>query len=138
MTTARKRRPTAAERRAAEQAAEAEALHAALRWTDPVAPDVPKPESGSRYRGEISTGFIVVGVGEYARAEPAWSDASTHSWGSHKYTGSASQGGRALYSSRLLALKAARHEQEQAAARRLRAIDKQIAEEERARKDAGR
>ena len=94
----------------------------ALRWTQPVLKDVPIPKAG------LSTGYMFAGArGDYARVDVACSSVVHHGFGySDKTT---SQQPMELYSSRLLALKALRHESEKYCASILRRIDKQIEDE---------
>ena len=96
---------------------------AALRWTGPVAFDVPAPGYDDGYR----TGFDISG-------NPAWSNSITHGSGpcpsAGDYYRSASQKPAAMFSTRLLALKALRHETEKRCAADLLKIDRQISEAE--------
>ena len=93
----------------------------ALRWTDPVAPDVPPPSSSQ----DLSKGFL---PNSYSmRVEPACSSAVSHAFGRDDST--TSQGSRHLFSTRLLALRAMRHDVEKEAAAKLAAIDERIADE---------
>ena len=96
----------------------AEAL-AALRWTAPVAPDVPIPEPG----GAFVTGWT---YNEYAReVRPAWSSSVSH--GTSTEPGRhGTQGPLALYSTRTRALQALRHALELQAAAKLLAVDRAI------------
>ncbi|CUJ97984.1 Uncharacterised protein [Achromobacter sp. 2789STDY5608615] len=95
---------------------------AALRWTEPVGPDTKPPEAGA-----YATGFFInvhtreVGAG--------WTSSVVHGRGELPAPGtyrSGSQGGRSLYSSRLLALRALRHQVETSAATWLADIDRKI------------
>lgn len=131
--TTRKKRPTKAEIAAANFAAEQAEIRAALRWLDeePPKPDIPIPDDVYGDENGITTGWVAYGGGDYARAEPAWSGTVHHGVGSHTPKGSASQGGRALYSSKAAALRAARHEAAMTFARRLWEIDKKIAKAEK-------
>jgi hypothetical protein len=93
----------------------------ALRWTEPVLPDVMPPKGGD----DLSKGFL---HNSYSmRAEPACSSSVYHGIGRNDKT--TSQGTRHLYSTRLLALKAMRHEVENEAAKKLHEIDKLIEQE---------
>ena len=95
----------------------------ALRWTSPVEPDVPIP-TGYNQR---SSGF---GFNAHTGTVSAqWSGSVTHGEGTYRqYSGT--QGGKRLYSARVLALKAMRHQMELQFAQKLMAVDKEIAEEE--------
>lgn len=98
------------------------ALVSALRWTEPVARDLPPP---STFNGETS-GFE---FNSYSGTVlPAWSNSSAHGIGrpSREKGYSASQNSRTLFSTRLLALKALRHEVEIEAAKKLAKIDSEI------------
>lgn len=88
----------------------------ALRFTDEVLPDLKKPEYSS---GEMTKGWSFnsynMSVGK------ACSTSNSHSvWGDEKTT---SQGGIDIFSTRILALKAMRHEVEMECAYNLRKID---------------
>lgn len=99
---------------------EAALTQAALRWTNPTEPDI-RPPSAS---GELSKGFLVSGGWERPFVEVACSSGVYHAIGRNdKIT---SQGGRWLFSTRLLALRSARHRAEMEAASILRRIDKMI------------
>lgn len=95
-------------------------------FTPDVKPDVPPPTGVGQY----TSGWIVLGSGEHARAERAWSSAVSHGWGTDKPGPrmSASQNAIWLYSSKSLALRAARRVIEEHAATLLYRIDQQIAE----------
>ena len=96
----------------------------ALRWTSPVEPDVPVPESC-----ELSTGFLPCAArSDSARVDVACSDRVHHGVGTNTKT--TSQGTRRLHSTRLLALRALRYEVEQYCAGLLRQVDAQIEAEE--------
>ena len=111
---------TQKERAAVDAEREALLTRLALRFTEPVLPDVPRPDSGQKrtkgflYRGSLSSVSNV-------EATPACSSSVFHS--SRSNTETDSQGGRALYSTRLRALKALRNELEIQAANRLRYLD---------------
>jgi len=93
---------------------------AALRWTEKVLPDVPPR---SKFTEGLTTGWLPC----YTRVEPACSSVVSHAIGqTHETT---SQGSRSLYSTKLLALKALRHEMELRFANELAGIDIQIAVE---------
>jgi len=102
-----------------------DALEEALMWaalhkTEAVKKDVPPAECFK----PLSVGYDYAGSrGDY-QVEPCCSSASGHSFGSTTKTDS--QKSRHLYSTRLLALKAARNAIERDAAAALRNIDKQI------------
>lgn len=87
----------------------------ALRWTDPVQPDIPAPEGGSMRE---TSGFAAFGALQYGRVEPAWSSCVSHGRGystraEQKKAGSGgSQNPIALFSTRLLALRALRNSME--------------------------
>lgn len=102
-------------------------IHKALRWTNPVEPDLPIPESGYvngwRYNSYRD-----------GRVYPAWSAHNSHhdgdfyeQWKSAKV--SSSQRGVSLYSTKVLALQALRAELEEEYAKNLARIDKMIEEE---------
>lgn len=112
-----------------EQAAMKEAIDkaetlAALRWTSDVERDVIPPEGGSQY----SEGWDYNAHSK--RVWKAWSGTVTHGEGDAPKEGqkhySASQNARRLYSTKMLALMAMRHEVEKAAASDLLAIDREI------------
>jgi hypothetical protein len=102
---------------------------AALSWSVAVEPDVMPPTDHS-YRD----GFLPVASGsdrprvDFVRT---WSRLHTSALSEdYKFVRTRSQGARELYSSRLLALKALRHQVEEECAKRLRRIDAQIENEE--------
>ena len=96
----------------------------ALRFTEEVKPDLPKPEYD---RGpQFNKGYLFNAYGE-GRVAPACSSIVGHNFGSQDKT--SSRDGVALYSTRLLALRGLRHEVEKDCAKRLAAIDKQIDQE---------
>jgi hypothetical protein len=99
----------------------------ALRYTADVGlPDIPIPDSGKKTQG-----YLPVGVaGDNPRVEPVESESVSHATiVKGVVLSTASQGGRALYSTRLLALKALRNEVEKLCAQQLRRIDVMIDEE---------
>ena len=108
-----------------EQAALEQALtHSALRATSPQEPDVPIPSSFS----VLSKGWLpIAGSTDGAQVEPACSSSINHANGRTDKT--TTQGPRRLYSTRLIALRQLRYEAEQAAAYRLRRIDRMIEQE---------
>jgi hypothetical protein len=94
----------------------------ALRWTAPVAHDVPAPSAGSGVTTE-GWSFNV----HTMDVDLWWSSSGTHCRVPKGF--SATQGGVRLFSTRLLALKACRHAMEQEFAKKLREMDKRIEEE---------
>ena len=98
---------------------------AALRWTAPVAPDVQPPATF----GGASTGYFFNAYS--AEVSPGWSSSIYHGHGAApaKAGLTGSQGARALYSTRLLALRAMRHAIELECARKLASVDLAIEEE---------
>ena len=115
----------------AEKAAmEAALTAAALRSTSRVLPDVPPPENGGHRVGWRPR----VNFSSYGRlvdAEKAWTEEAVHGGGEYRkgLHRSASRGQIRLYSTRLLALRAARYEAEQRVAELLRGVDRLIEEE---------
>lgn len=99
-------------------------INRALRWTDPVNPDLMPPNWGEPdIRGYVYNTYNM-------RIEPAWSDSAYHSIGSHERKKHiASQGARPLYSTRFLALRALRSAKEIEIAKQLADIDMLIAAE---------
>ena len=95
---------------------------AALRWTEAVDPDIPIPDGTG-----LAKGWLFNGYGVWPRAEKACSSSVYHSFGSDDKT--STQGARQLYSTKLLALKAMRHEIEIQCAKKLLSVDLQIAAE---------
>jgi hypothetical protein len=94
---------------------------AALRWTAPIRPDMPVPQRG------LSTGYLPVGIGtDRPSISEACSSPVNHGYGHAKTT---TQGARSLYSTRLLALRALRHEVECECANLLAQVDEQISME---------
>lgn len=100
-------------------------IRLALHPTEPVHPDIPPPT----YDGsdKLSKGWLVVGAGHYARVEKGCSSSAYHGSGQTERT--TTQNPHALYSTRLLALRAARYEIERYAGGVLLNIDKQIDKE---------
>lgn len=99
------------------------AVNRALRWTKPVARDLPPPEKFS----ETTHGFDFNTYN--ASVFPAWSSSVTHGTGIYdKKTRSASQNCCSLFSTEVLALRALRHALENEAAKKLADIDARIAE----------
>ena len=98
----------------------------ALRYTADVEKDVPVPEPCSN---KTSRGFIFYGEGsDSSRIEEIESTSISHCTAGTKFSGS--QGGRSLYSTRLLALRALRRAVEKVSAKRLRDVDIMIEREE--------
>ena len=96
-----------------------------LRWTDPVKPDVPIPEGS----GELSKGFYpIASQSDSARVDIACSSSVFHAIGSNTKTNS--QRAMPLYSTRMLALRALRHQVENYCAKLLRRVDVQIEAEQ--------
>lgn len=95
-------------------------LARALRFTEPVKPDVPPPSNS----GELTKGWIPLGTYESMRAAPACSSSVGHGWDTQEKTHS--HGSRSLYSTKLLALKAGRNEIERQCAMALARIDEDI------------
>ncbi len=98
---------------------EAAQTMAALRWTEKVRPDISPPESYST----VVDGWYPNGYD--GRVEPACTSCISHSIGNHSKT--TTQGARSIYSSKILALKAARNIVEKEAAKKLHMIDIRIA-----------
>jgi hypothetical protein len=85
----------------------------ALRWTERVRPDVPIPKGGV-----LSKGWLPA---YYDGAAKACSSCVSHNSGDDIKT--TTQGARELYSTRLLALRARRHELEREFAQQLAEVD---------------
>lgn len=104
------------------------ALLYALRWTaiEDVPRDVPVPVGGNYTEGWDFNPFM-------KKAYLCWSSSTAHGRGPvpGDHNRQASQGGIALFSSRLLALRAMRHDLERHAARDLAEIDAMISDGER-------
>jgi hypothetical protein len=104
----------------------------ALRFTEPVLPDIDPPGPGF---DKETNGFTIVGSGQYAQVKVGWSTSIGHGVGyasrseQRKAGLGGSQGARHLYSTRLLALRGMRNAVEKEAAQRLARIDKMIEEE---------
>jgi hypothetical protein len=92
----------------------------ALRWTEPVAPDIEPPDSLGK--NNLRKGFLFNAYS--GRVEPACTDSLYHSFGCDDEA--RSQGSQRLYSTRFRALKAMRHEVEKECAKKLREIDRKI------------
>jgi hypothetical protein len=95
----------------------------ALRWTSPVAKDLPRPDSWGTATSGWRFNSYNCGVTQ------AWSECSAHGTGPARHNLSGSQNGVDLFSTRLLALKALRHAVELESATKLRKIDAMIEEE---------
>lgn len=94
---------------------------AALRWTEPVKKDVPLPNPFCETSGFDFNTYNT-------KVYQAWSTAISHGDGDcRKNSHSASQRGIWLFSTKVLALRAMRHEIECQSAKKLREIDEQIA-----------
>lgn len=104
----------------------------ALRWTDPVTPDIPPPDGGSMRE---TSGFAVLGGLQYGRIELAWSSCVVHGTGHatsaamRKAGSSGCQKSISLYSTKLLALRALRNRMEQEAAKLIASVDEMIEQE---------
>lgn len=97
---------------------------AALRWTDEVLEDVPIPQ----YNEPLSVGYLTGFAGsDRPSVDVACSSSISHARGRTDKT--TSQQPLRLYSTRLLALKALRHEMELYFAEKLASVDIQIAAE---------
>lgn len=95
---------------------------AALRWTEEVKPDVPKPDSYNlQTQGWTYTASAYYGGDKVSQA---WSTGCSHGPGNSKSSGS--QGAIDLFSTELLALKALRHAVEKECAARLYWVDRLI------------
>ncbi|MFA5897789.1 MAG: hypothetical protein WC829_01620 [Hyphomicrobium sp.] len=111
-----------------EKAAMAEAIHraellSALRWTAPLAPDIPPPAFGTYSEGWTFNAFSL-------RVEKGWSTSTAHGSGpapkDDRRGVSASQNSRHLYSTQAKALAALRHVVETEAAQKLLGIDRRL------------
>ena len=92
---------------------------AALRWTAPVARDLPPPKDGYTQGWDISTYGVTI--------FEAWSGCVSHGTGKAPLQGkyqTASQNSRSLFSTRSLALAALRHEIEKECAAKLLKVDR--------------
>jgi hypothetical protein len=98
-------------------------LAKALRFTEAVKPDVIPPESFSG----LVKGFLYNAYYAEPRVVPACSSSTSHGWGRDDKT--TTQQPRSLYSTRLLALRACRHDLEKQCAKLLAEIDRQIENE---------
>lgn len=101
------------------------AMALALRWTQEVKPDLLPPKS---VIGEYTTGYL---FNTYRlEVDEAWSGCTNHGRGTVPGR-NGSQNSRTLFSTKLLALRAMRHEVEKNAAENLAKIDALIAAEEK-------
>lgn len=108
---------TKKERQAFEAALRAARVAGALRWTSPVAPDIPPPQHGNLTKGWLFNEHS-------SRVSRACSSAVHHNPWTDTETNT--QGARALYSTELLALKAMRHAKEKRFAEELADLDERI------------
>jgi hypothetical protein len=114
---------TKAERKEFEDVRNELRIYRALRWTAPVAPDVPKPAGGT---SRETSGYV---FNAYSRCvDPAWSTCVSHGLRKKTRDGSGSQNGIALYSTELLAYKGMRAAMELRFAHELAVIDDKIRE----------
>jgi hypothetical protein len=100
-------------------------IKSALRWTDEVNPDLLAPDDSRHFTQGWTCNSFNGSVVEQ------WSERSSHGDGRRipgQWRQSASQGAIDLFSTKLLALKAARHEMEKQFARKLAEIDAKIEE----------
>lgn len=102
-------------------------IKGALRWTSPVVPDVPIPKGW----GDLSKGYIPVGVDSYSGVSIEIACTSSDFHAIRRNDKTTSQRPLRLYSTKLLALMAARTETEQSCAEKLAKIDEQIEAESR-------
>jgi hypothetical protein len=110
-----------AQAEAAEKAEQWAVFHA-LRWTDKIEPDIPAPKSGE----PPVRGFLVFA---YGSAVAYFSSCFAH-W-SVDCPEIRRKGGRAMYSTKMRAIRAARNEAEQRCALELRRFDRLIEEMEK-------
>lgn len=96
---------------------------AALRWTGPVARDLPPPSPGGNEAYTQGWDFNAYTLS----ADEWWSGPVTHGRGRADRRTSASQSGRALFSTQRLALAALRHAVEMKAAADLLKVDRLLA-----------
>src|ERR1035437_5931809 len=102
------------------------AIAKAMRFTEPVLPDVPIPSG----HDTLTKGFLFAGgFNSYARVEPSCSSSAHHNFGRTEKT--TTQNPRTLYSTKLLALRAMRYAVEKECAQTLAGIDQQIENEQR-------
>lgn len=110
-------------------AMEAALTQASLYSTQPVPFDMPPPAPGTR--NAITQGYafhVNLGAIFPFKVYEGWSESNAHGEGQYPTTvyRNGSQGARAMHSTRLLALRAARYNIEQQAKKVLRAIDREI------------
>jgi hypothetical protein len=118
---------TKAERAKMDSLVEKVRLNGALRWTSEVKPDVLPPTDQTVLVGYLAYGSI--GWGYMPRVDKAWTQFHLHGDGDGSNSRFvSSHGGRAMYSSKLLAVKAKRHQMELECAKILAAYDKLIEE----------
>lgn len=123
---------TKKERAQHDAAIKAARVAGALRWTSEVKPDIDIPTTVAH----LARGWLF--NTHNARVAPACSSTVHHSFGRNDRT--ETQGPRCLYSTKVLALQAMRHELEREFAQRLAYVDEQIdsARMEEESNDAGR
>lgn len=98
----------------------------ALRFTEKIKPDIPAPKDGT------TRGFLFNAYSSQIQYAASRTVSHATSYAPIKDTGFGggwTQGGRAIYSSKLLAFKAMRYEVELECAKKLAGIDKQIEQE---------
>lgn len=96
-------------------------LRVALCWTPEIKPDIPPPPGyDPTNRVSLTKGWLPC----HDRVEPGCSSSCYHAMG--KTTDTTTQGCRSLYSTRLLALRAVRHQMELRFAAELKRIDEWI------------
>lgn len=102
-------------------------IRAALCWSEPVAHDVQQPLFFSVANQYVEGWFASPG----GRVSKGWSGIHSHGDGEppSSYHHQSSQGGRPLYSTRLLALKAVRYARARDMAKELMQLDRMIAAE---------
>lgn len=108
------------------RAAELPKILQSLHFTDPVVEDIPVPSGSS----DTTRGWLFNAYREHDQVQRSCSSTTSHSFGRDDKTNA--QQPRALFSTRLLALRALRNAVELEAATRLRGIDKMIEQEEKA------
>lgn len=97
-------------------------LMAAMRWTDHVPPDVPPPTSFDK----DSTGWLISPHSDYQWVARAWSSRVSHGRFYKGQKDGASQNAKWLYSSKVKALRAARHDVVEKIAQKLAEMDAEI------------
>lgn len=104
----------------------------ALRFTEPVMPDLPEPKG---FQATYTSGFSAHYYNGNFKVSPAWSGSVTHGIGyaskeeQDKAGSSGRQNAAALYSTRLMALRAVRNTVEHEASRILARVDAEIESE---------